>query len=76
MSGCNRLTGSYKLDGDQLRFGEIAGTMMACLQGMDTEKQFLQALGRVARWKIAGGTLSMFDNAGAAIATFEARRTK
>lgn len=29
-AGCNRLRGSYALDGDRLRLGPMAGTMMAC----------------------------------------------
>ena len=39
--GCNRLMGSYKLNADQLTFSEMAGTMMTCLEGMETEKAFL-----------------------------------
>jgi putative lipoprotein len=73
MSGCNRLTGSYKLDGDKLTFGQMAGTMMACPQGMDTEQQFLQALSQVAKWKVTGDTLSLLDNAGTTLGTLEAR---
>jgi putative lipoprotein len=74
MTGCNRLTGSYKLDGDRVSFSETAGTMMACLQGMDTEKQFLDTLGKAAKWQITGDTLTLFDNAGKTVATFDARR--
>jgi heat shock protein HslJ len=51
-SGCNRLVGSYTLDGDRLTFTHTAGTMMACLDGMDTEKALLQALQQVSSWKI------------------------
>jgi heat shock protein HslJ len=32
--GRNRLTGSYAVNGDQLTFGQMAGTMMACPEGM------------------------------------------
>jgi uncharacterized lipoprotein YbaY/heat shock protein HslJ/uncharacterized lipoprotein NlpE involved in copper resistance len=74
--GCNRLTGSYELNGDTLTFGQMAGTMMACLQGMDTEKAFLQALGQVKKWKIAGQHLELFDAAGKLVARFEARHMK
>src|SRR5271170_1361898 len=52
--GCNRFTGSYVLAGEKLKFGTIAGTMMACLKGMDFESAFHQALPRVASWKING----------------------
>ena len=35
--------------------------MMACVQGMDTEKAFKDALGQVRKWKIAGQHLELFD---------------
>ena len=31
--GCNRVMGSFELDGDTLRLGRLAGTMMACPSG-------------------------------------------
>ena len=75
-SGCNRLVGSYTLEGDHLSFGHTAGTMMACLEGMDTEKAFLQALQQVNSWKITGQHLELFDTDGKQIAGFEARHGK
>jgi copper homeostasis protein (lipoprotein) len=42
--GCNRFTGGFELDGDRLRFRSMAGTMMACLDGMEQEGYFMQAL--------------------------------
>ena len=74
--GCNRLTGSYELNGDKLTFGQMAGTLMACPEGMDTEKAFLEALGQVNKWKIAGQHLELFDAAGKLVARFEARHMK
>ncbi len=59
--GCNRLMGSYELNGDKLTFGQMAGTMMACPEGMDTEKAFLEALKQVNKWKIVGQHLELFD---------------
>ncbi len=70
--GCNRLTGSYKRNGDQLTFGQIASTRMACVQGMETENAFLQALQHVSTWKIAGNQLELLDAAGNLVARFEA----
>jgi copper homeostasis protein (lipoprotein) len=69
--GCNRLMGSYELNGDRLTFGQMAGTMMACPEGMDTEKAFLQALGQVKQWKIAGQHLELFDAAGKLVAALK-----
>jgi heat shock protein HslJ len=74
--GCNRLMGSYQLAGDQLSFSQMVGTMMACAQGMDTERAFLNALGQVKAWRISGSTLELFDGAGKLLASFEARAMK
>ena len=74
--GCNRLMGSYELNGDQLKFGQMAGSMMACAEGMDTETAFLQALGHVNAWKIIGSQLELLDNKGRLVARFEPSHTK
>jgi copper homeostasis protein (lipoprotein) len=71
--GCNRLLGSYALDGDTLTFGQMATTKMACAQGMDTEQAFLDALTQVKTWKIVGEHLELFDADGNLLARFEAR---
>ena len=74
--GCNRMMGSYALDGDKLTFGQMAGTMMACPEGMDVEGAFHAALGKVATWRIDGETLELFDAGGASVAEFESRYMK
>lgn len=74
--GCNGLTGGYILEGDHLAFRQMAHTMMACPEGMDTETAFLQALSHVTRWKITGERLDLFDMSGERIARFEAGQTK
>ena len=71
--GCNRLVGNYLLDGDHLAFGQTAGTMMACLEGMEMEKVFLELFSQVNSWKIKGQRLELFDTSGKRIASFEAR---
>ncbi len=71
--GCNRFTGSYTLNGDALGFSGIAGTMMACMQGMEAESAFHAMLGKVARWRIEGEQLEVFDAAGLSLARFESR---
>jgi copper homeostasis protein (lipoprotein) len=71
--GCNRFTGSYELDGNNLSFGTLAGSMMACVAGMDTEKEYLETLPRVRTWKVLGQHLELFDTAGTLLARFEAR---
>ena len=74
--GCNRLMGSYELDGDKLTFGKMAATRMACLDSMDIEQSFLDALAQVKTWKIVGEHLELFDAGGNLLARFEARYMK
>ncbi len=72
-TGCNRLSGSYLLKGSELTFGALAGTMMACVEGMETEKAFLEALAQVRSWRIAGIHLELLDAGGTVLARFVAR---
>jgi heat shock protein HslJ len=66
--------GGYTLKGDAISFGQLAGTMMACVgEGMELEQAFLAALGQVAKWKIAGQHLELADTTGRVLARFEAR---
>lgn len=71
--GCNRITGDYALSGSELTFGRMAGTMMACPEGMQTESEFLEALPRVAGWRLVGVHLELIDRGGTLLARFEAR---
>jgi len=59
-SGCNRFTGLYELTDSQLRFKSVASTRMACMEGMDQEKRFLEALGEVVRFTINGDSLALY----------------
>ena len=74
--GCNRLTGSYQVSGDRLKFNGVARTMMACPKGMETEEAFLNALAQVRSWKINGQQMELYDGSGKVVAGFEARSTK
>jgi copper homeostasis protein (lipoprotein) len=72
--GCNRFTGSYARAGaDGLTFGPSASTMMACVDGMETESAFLKAMSHVRTYNILGTILEMYDEAGTLLARFEAR---
>ena len=72
-SGCNRYSGRYTLDGDDLTIDpNVAGTMMACPAAqMAVESAFLQALPTVATWAIDGETLTLSDDAGKAVLVFD-----
>jgi copper homeostasis protein (lipoprotein) len=39
--GCNRIAGGFTLEGDLMHLGLLAGTMMACINGMEQEQHFL-----------------------------------
>ena len=71
-SGCNRIMGGFELNGDKLHFSQMAGTMMACMNSMELEQQFLQTLTEVERYRIQDNHLEMFDASGKRIAEFEA----
>jgi heat shock protein HslJ len=71
--GCNRMFGVFELSGEKLRFSGVGSTKMACPTGMDTEAAFLQALLKVARWRIAREQLELSDSAGVVLAKFQAR---
>ena len=71
--GCNGLGGTYELDGDNLKFGQMIRTMMACPTGMDTENGFLAALGEARTARVSGQQLILLDAEGRPLARFEAQ---
>ncbi len=73
-SGCNQMMGAYVLDGSELRFEQMGGTMMACVSNMDLEPRFLGMFGQVASWDIQGETLQLLDANRKPLATFEFRQ--
>jgi putative lipoprotein len=59
-SGCNRLVGSYTVEGDTVTLSQLAGTMMACPEpAMALESAFRAALGGPLRFSIDGDRLSL-----------------
>jgi heat shock protein HslJ len=73
-SGCNRMSGAYALDGDSLKFAQMGGTKLACLdqERMRLEQRYLEMFAKVARWKITAQTLELLDARGGMVATFVA----
>lgn len=66
-SGCNRYTGSYQVDSDQLQIGALASTMMACLDPaglMEQETAYLQVLSNAASFRLADSKLELLDDDG------------
>lgn len=69
-AGCNRLMGGYTSEGAKLSFTQLAGTMMACAQGMELEQALHAALAKVAGWRLEGNDLTLLDASGKALASF------
>lgn len=70
--GCNRLTGTYQLNGDRVTFAQMVGTQMACLNPSGTEGPFRDALKSASRITIAGDRLELLDATGTRLAAFVA----
>ena len=65
-SGCNRFTGGYEREGSSeqgaaLRFLPMAGTLMACPEGAELERAFLQMLSSVDAFRLAGEELVLLN---------------
>ncbi|MEL4178396.1 META domain-containing protein [Roseateles sp. PN1] len=73
-SGCNRLMGSYRLgEAGQLKFGQLAGTMMACAPAaMALEQQVHAMLAQVASYRLQGQQLELRNAEQQVLARFEA----
>ena len=76
-SGCNRYTGGYRRDGASehagpLAFGQMAGTMMACQEGDELERAYLQMLAQVDGFRLEGEVLSLLRGPDV-LATFRAQ---
>jgi putative lipoprotein len=69
-AGCNRFTGSYTVNGNDLSFGPLAATRKACLAGMETEAEFLQVLDGAAYFSIHEETLILLSERKKPVARF------
>ena len=61
---CNNYTTNYTLDGDQISFGLVAGTMMMCPIGADQELAYLAALDSSQTYEIIGPNLQITYDGG------------
>jgi heat shock protein HslJ len=72
-SGCNNYNGSYTVNGNQIKIGPLASTMMACSDPegiMDQEQQYLGALETAATYQIENNVLELRTADGALAADF------
>lgn len=70
--GCNRLRGSYSLDGRWLRLSAVTTTRMACVQGRRREQSFISTLAQVSSFAVQGQKLALTDADGQVLLRFEA----
>ena len=71
-SGCNQFSGSWSMDDERISFGALAMTMRACIDGMDTEQAYMEALKAMDSHAIDGDILRIYGE-GAEILTFKAQ---
>jgi putative lipoprotein len=72
-TGCNRFSGSYTVDGQNITIGPLASTRAACpdeeLQQQETD--FLAALELATTFQVTGDRLDLFREGGTYAATLE-----
>jgi heat shock protein HslJ len=67
-AGCNRMFGSYELDGTSLHFGSVGATRMMCPDAMEIENAFMAALSATRSYMLKDGALALADSSGTTIA--------
>lgn len=71
VSGCNQYNATYEASGNEISFGPIAGTQMACPEPqMSVETRYLQLLESVATFEVDGRAMSMADGEGTPVLQF------
>jgi putative lipoprotein len=71
-SGCNRLSGSYRVAADSIRIGPLASTRMACApEIMKLEAAFLAALESAATFRRDGARLALRDRNGTEVSQLQ-----
>jgi len=69
--GCNSISGEYSLVGDQITFGPLASTLMACSDElMRQEGAVFNVLTGSVKFKAEAGILTIFSSANAPVLTF------
>jgi heat shock protein HslJ len=70
-AGCNSYHASYEASGNEISFGPVAGTKMACPEAeTSTEARYLQLLEGVATFETSGRSMSMSDADGTPVLQF------
>jgi copper homeostasis protein (lipoprotein) len=69
--GCNRILGSYELEGDRIRFGKLGSTLMACPDAV-RDREFADALAKASTIRLVDTRLELRSQDGEVLARFEA----
>ena len=69
-TGCNQLSGRYQLEDDQLSFGPLATTRMACMNEANVESRFLAALEETTSYRVLADRLELYNDEGELLAQF------
>ncbi|WP_341489257.1 META domain-containing protein [Photobacterium damselae subsp. damselae] len=72
-SGCNSFMGTYQAKEGKLTLGPVAATQKMCVKGMEQEGTYLKAINEMASYSVTGETLTVKNNKGQVVATFESR---
>lgn len=75
-AGCNRINGSFAIDGSRISFGTVVSTRRACYPDDGSEQRFLQALSEVRGWRMEGGQLLLLADGGKPLLRFSAAPDK
>jgi len=59
--GCNHISGNYTLDKNEISFGEVISTKMAC-PDIEFENTFLSTLNSITRYEVKGDDLILKRN--------------
>lgn len=71
--GCNNYNGPYKVDGEEIKIGPLASTMMACTEPegvMEQETQYLAALQMAESYQVEGQVLELHRSDGTLVVIF------
>lgn len=71
-AGCNRINGSFTLDGSRLSFSSVVSTRRACFPDDGSEARFLKALSEVRTWRLDGGRLLLLSEQGTTLLQLQA----
>lgn len=71
-TGCNHLTGEYRLGDDRLAFLRVATTRRFCRETAELERAFLQVLAETRRAVPGERGLELLDERGGLLARFRA----